>query len=127
MAKLTINQALAILQPKRSKYNVDHSAAGKAKRTLDGVVYDSIAEMNYAAELAIMARAGKIHRVDRQWSVPLRVKDRLVCNMKIDFRVIYPDGKLAYIDVKGHVTPEWRLKAKLFHAIYGYEIVEVKA
>lgn len=121
---------LGLLKPKRSKYGVRHDAAGKVARTLDGVLYDSAAECRYAAELNIRQKAGAIDSWDRQVVKPLSVHNQLICRMVIDFRVIHNHGRtpaIEYVDVKGHVTPEWRLKAKLFEAIYGYKITEVKA
>ena len=117
---------LGMLKPKRSKYNVRQDPAGKAARTLDGVLYDSAAECRYAAELKIRQAAGEIIEWQRQVRVPLYVDTFHVCTMMIDFLVRRNVNQWEYVDVKGHVTPEWRLKAKLFEAIHGYKITEVK-
>ncbi len=109
----------------RSKYGVDTSPAGKLRRTYEHVVYDSQAEAAYAAELHMRFRAGQLQNVEKQVTMPLLVNGRTVCKMVIDFRLTYPDGRTELQDVKGCVTPVWRLKAKLFEAIYGYKIVEI--
>ncbi len=109
----------------RSKYGVDNSAAGKLRRTYEHVIYDSQAEMEYAAQLHMRLKAGYLHSVERQVRMPLMVNGSKVCDMVIDFRLQWPDGKTELHDVKGMVTPVWRLKAKLFEAIYGYKIIEV--
>jgi hypothetical protein len=120
-------EVLGLLHPsKRSKYGVRTDAKGKAERTLDGVLYASKAEMRYASKLNMLQRTGKIHSYERQVPIELRVNGALVTKMIVDFRVRRLDGDTQLIDVKGHVTPEWRLKAKLFEAIYGYKIIEVK-
>jgi len=119
-------EVMGLINPvKRSKYGVRTDAKGKAERTLDGVLYASKAEMRYAAELNMLQRTGKIHSYERQVPIGLYVKNVLVARMIIDFRVRLPDGSTDLVDVKGKVTPEWRLKAKLFEAIYGYKIIEV--
>ena len=37
-----------------------------------------------------------------------------------------PDGEVRIEDSKGFRTREFRLKAKLFHALYGFAITEVR-
>lgn len=121
-------EAIALLKgaAKRSKFGVRTDAQGKADRTLDGVLYASKAEMRYAAQLDLQQSCGKILGYKRQVPVKLSVNGVLVTTMRLDFEVMYPNGVVELIDVKGHVTPEWRLKAKLFEAIHGYAITEVK-
>ena len=45
---------------RRSKFNVRTDMAGKLRRTLDGVVYDSAAERYYAAQLTLEHNTGCI-------------------------------------------------------------------
>ena len=108
--------------PARRKYNVDHSPEGRAKRTYKDVVYDSLAEARYAAELDLKVRAGVIRKWRRQVPFDLTVNGERVCRMRLDFEVEWPDGRLELVDVKGHATADWKLKAKLFWAVYGREI-----
>ena len=49
---------------KHSKYGVDTSAAGKAARTLDGILFGSISEKNRYAVLKQNERAGIITDLD---------------------------------------------------------------
>ena len=41
-----------------------------------------------------------------------------ICRYIIDFKIIYPVGEPAYIEVKGRETSLWRLKWKLAQALY---------
>jgi len=54
------------------------------------------------------------------------VKDRKVGEYRADFRYVEArTGKLIIEDVKGVKTAVYRLKKKLFEALYGIEITEV--
>jgi Protein of unknown function (DUF1064) len=125
-ATLSPAQVAAMMQPKRSKYNVDRSAKGKAKRTLDGVVYDSVAESEYAGLLRNSIKCGLIHSVERQVPIRLEVNGHVIAKLVIDFHVRYPNGRTELIEVKGHETAVYKLKRKLFRAIYGYDFKVVK-
>jgi len=124
--RVTHAEVLKLLAPKRSKFNVDQSEAGKLARTFKGIVYHSAAEASYAAYLELRRKAGDIREWERQVVVKLMVKDRHVCEMQIDFRVREKNGDVRLIDVKGKTTAEWKLKSKLFEAIHGYKITTVK-
>ena len=40
-----------------------------------------------------------------------------MCNYFIDFKVIYPNGSIELVEVKGFETDVWRLKWKLTEAL----------
>jgi hypothetical protein len=48
----------------------------------------------------------------------MEVNHRKICNLVVDFLVSNNDGSFEYLEVKGFPTPAWRLKQKLFHALY---------
>lgn len=56
----------------------------------------------------------------------LEVNDRLIATYRGDFEYRDRDGNLVTEDAKGVRTYVFRLKAELFRAIYGREIVEVR-
>ena len=103
--------------------------------TVDDMTFDSKAEALRWQELRMLEHAGHIADLRRQ--VPyelipqLRRKDghRIPKTVyKADF--VYTDlhtGEQVVEDVKGFVTPEYRLKKKLMLWRYGIEITEVKA
>jgi hypothetical protein len=94
----------------------------RAQRTeYKGRVYHSKAEADHARQLDLMKQAPIEARVDRwepQIRVPLKVNGALVCHLVLDFLVYYSDGRKEYHEVKGVETPAWRLKYKLFQALY---------
>ena len=81
-------------------------------------VYHSIKEANYAGELDLRIKAHDIKSWVRQVRIPLDVGGYHICNYIIDFVVTHNDGTLEYVEVKGFETDVWRLKWKLFEALY---------
>ena len=88
------------------------------KQIVGGKKYDSGFEASYAQELDIRKRVGEIVGWERQITLPLIVNGYKVCDYRIDFVVHYPDGLTEYVETKGYATPLWRLKWKLFEALY---------
>ena len=79
---------------------------------------DSKFEAGKALELEMMKKAGEIKDFEEQKVLELVVNGYIVCTYKIDFVVYHHDGTVEYIETKGWVTPEWKLKWKLFEALY---------
>ena len=88
------------------------------KKIVDGKVYDSGFEAGYAQDLALRQKAGEIKKWERQVNLDLVVNGYIVCQYRIDFIVYYPDGIIEYVETKGYAFPVWRLKWKLFEALY---------
>jgi hypothetical protein len=108
----------------RNKYGV----STKARRTVDGIVFDSRAEMTRWMELRLMEKAGAIFDLKRQVVYPLHVNGYFIGKYISDFSY-FPDrdpSKFSVVieDVKGVRTPVYRLKKKLMKAIYGIDILE---
>ena len=113
---------------KRSKYNVDRSDMGKLARTYKDVVYDSAAEARYAVHLDGQIKAGNIHSWTRQQRGPLVVNGFKICDMVIDFAVYEKKGCVPTpVEVKGVETAAWKIKRKLYEAIFGVTIRVVNA
>lgn len=98
-------------QRRQSKY-------GNKSQEYDGHVYHSIKEANYARELDLRIKAGELKSWERQIPVELVVNDFKICTYTIDFLEIDKNGGEIWTEVKGFETPEWRLKWKLFEALY---------
>lgn len=99
----------------------------KIVKTVDGTFHSQGEWMRWNT-LKILERAGEIRELTRQVKFPLIVNDELVCTYIADF--MYIDMKtLAVVveDFKGMRLPEYRLKAKLMHAILGITILETSA
>ena len=84
-------------------------------------MYHSKKEAGYAHQLEMRKASGDIKEVERQVKISLDVNGYHIANYYIDFVVTHNDGRREYIEVKGFETPEWRLKWKLFEALYGKE------
>lgn len=105
----------------RSKYNV---SSDKTKRTLNGIVYDSILECRFMKEVVMPGvESGEITSYELQKKYELQpsfIKDgkkHLPITYIADFVLNYTDGHTEVIDVKGNVDNVFALKKKmlLFH------------
>lgn len=108
----------------QGKYNV----APKETRTLDGIVFDSKAEMDRWSTLKIMERTGLISELERQ--VKFTLVDGFVHDGKKERPIIYVadfvyrrkgETKLVAEDVKGVSTSVFAMKRKMFLGRYGNE------
>ena len=102
--------------------------AGPTKRkyrntpvTVEGVRYASKKEAKRAAELRLLERHGKISDLRFQPRFPLIVNGDLVATYVGDMSYV-ENNRLVVEDVKGILTDVFKLKAKLFRAIHGFEI-----
>lgn len=84
-----------------------------------GQGYDSKAEVQYAMELDDKLMKGEIAGWTKQKNIELKVNGYIICSYKIDFVIEHLDGVIEYLEVKGFATPTWRIKWKLFEALYG--------
>ena len=102
------------------------------KTTFDGITFDSASEASRYAELKMLEKNGEITDLRRQ--VPFVLLDDYVISGKkkrgikyvADF-VYFEDGIEHIEDVKGILTPVYKLKKKMFEARYGKTIEEINA
>lgn len=92
---------------------------GAKSSSYNGILYHSKKEAGYAAELDLRLKAGDIKAVQRQVKIDLVVNGYHITNYYIDFVITHNDDLNEYIEVKGFETPEWKLKWKLFEALFG--------
>ena len=118
MRKAAQVKRAALLRKRRNKYGV----APKDERTRGLEVFDSKLEMRYSEQLDLLRHAlhprDRVESVRRQVAIPLEVNGCLICHYRADFEVMYGDGRIELHEVKGLDTPEWRLKEKLFRALF---------
>lgn len=88
------------------------------KTTYNGHTYHSAREAEYAEELDWRIKAGELREWRRQVPIELRVNGKLICTYTIDFVEIDREGKEMWTEVKGFDTVDWRIKWKLFEALY---------
>ena len=92
--------------------------------------FDSQGELSRWLFLLDAARRGLIYGLERQIEYGLDVNGRHVCAYVADFVYRFKDARgrehTVVEDFKGMLTDVFRLKAKLFRAVYGYDIRVVK-
>lgn len=91
------------------------------KVTVDGIKYDSKLEAKRGQQLIALEKSGKIKDLRMQVRYDLVVNDRFVCWYRADFDY-WQDGEHITEDAKGMVLPDFKLKARLFHALFGREV-----
>ena len=120
--------------------NISYLDYRKAKKTarrkynnrrveIDGIVFDSAFEAKVWSELNLKVRLGEISDLQRQVKIDLKVNNTSVCSIVMDF--VYTDlskNKTIYADAKSEATRAnraYRIKKKLFKALYGHDILEI--
>ncbi len=107
----------------------------RAVRTeIDGITFASKAEAERYCQLRELVKAGEIDQLELQPKYEVKVNGQKICNYIADFRYFSkapgPQGQAGHVvveDVKGTLTPVYKLKKKLVQALYpGVEITEIK-
>src|SRR6478735_9445253 len=94
---------------------------------IDGIRFDSKAEARYYSLLKLREKAGEVHGVELQKPFAITIDGKLICTYRSDFYFFdHVERRTRIIDVKGVITPVFRLKAKLVKAFYGMDIEVVK-
>ena len=91
----------------RNKYNA-------VKTTVDGITFDSKAEARRYGELKLLKQAGQIRWFNLQPSFLLTGGVRY----RPDFIVCGQDGRIWVEDVKGMETQAFKIKRKMWAALY---------
>lgn len=123
MATLTPAEFRAMTARKTNKYNV----AAKEQRTYGGRVYASAAEMRYAQQLDVWKMAGAV----KDWfpQVPFVLHapgGKALGKYLADFKVLWADGSITFVDTKGFETPLFKWKRKHVEAEFSVCIQVVK-
>lgn len=101
--------------PARSKY-------GNRKVMYKGMRFDSILEYRRYIVLEDAQTKGLITNLERQVRYSLDVNGSHICDIILDFRYHRTNYGTITEDAKGIVTPDWRIKAKLFSALYHKDV-----
>ena len=100
--------------------------APKEDRTADGIVFASKREMVRYSELRMLEQSKIISDLTLQPEFPLMVNGVIVCKYRADFRYRDQTNRVVIEDSKGMKTEIYKIKAKLFHAVFPHlRIVEV--
>lgn len=91
---------------------------------LDGHRFDSQKEAQYYSQLKILKNKGIVKKIELQPKFLLQEgftkngERHRPINYIADFRIIYADGTVEIVDVKGTKTNVYKLKKKLFEKKY---------
>lgn len=104
------------------------------KVEIDGIVFDSRAEGRFYEHLLDLMHEGVVESFEMQKTYTLLDKfphpktGKTIRAIKYvpDFEVIYTDGRVEVVDVKGMQTDVFRMKCKLFMFRYQIPLVLVK-
>ncbi|TKB53290.1 DUF1064 domain-containing protein [Ferrimonas aestuarii] len=101
------------LRPK-SKY-------GAKPTVVDGIRFDSKKEANYYLQLKARVKAGEVLTFLRQ--VPFHLPGKT--KYAVDFLEFHADGSVHFVDVKGMITPTYKIKKRQVEELYPVTIEEV--
>lgn len=113
------------LTVKRSKFE------NKKITDADGTTFDSKAEYRRWNQLALLQRAGHISNLERQVvyvladAVVLDGRRKPALRYLADMRYVDASGAVVVEDVKGIITPAYRIKRHLMKSIHGIDVREV--
>ena len=104
------------------------------KVTIDGITFASKSEGRYYQHLLGLMESGVVESFEMQKVFTLL--DRFAhphtgiivraVTYRADFEVYYTDGRVEVVDIKGFMTPEFRIKAKMFMFRYQVPLVLLK-
>ena len=119
-------------QKRRSKYGTSEPK----HRTVDGITFDSKAEMKRYIALKHDEKTGKITDLRLQhpklkWGVKYYTDGKVAIGRAMsytaDFSYYDASGKYVVEDVKGMKTPEYKRKKKIVKDLFNIDIVEIPA
>ena len=99
---------------RRSKYH-------NIKTTVDGIIFDSKAEAARWLQLKALERSGRIKRLERQTPIDVTYNNVKLFRYRADFSY-FENGARIHEDVKGVMTPVFRLKARILKAMLNIDI-----
>lgn len=113
----TYMQVPQYLRPKEAKPKKGNKYSAVPTER-DGIRFASTREANYYDRLKARREAGEVRYFLMQ--VPFRLPGgtRYVC----DYQVHEADGRVRYVDVKGHETDTFKVKKREVEAHFGVEI-----
>lgn len=98
---------------------------GAKPTEVDGIKFASKAEAKRYIELKLLERAGKISALRIHVEYPLVVNGQKVGKYTCDSEYVEGDV-LVTEDVKGRAARDWPLRKRVFAALYGRQVREIK-
>ena len=109
---------------KRGRYNV----VPVERRTMDGVVFASEAEMKRFADLQMLERAGEISDLRRQQSYDIEIKGHHFCTFTPDHEYLNKKGTPIIEEFKTGMSvkdKDYQLRKRAFELYYGLTVTEI--
>lgn len=116
---------VAMYRQRKLPHQIRSSKYGNRKTVYNGRLYHSKKEAHRAFELDVLVRVGEITSWFPQPVFRISHQGVEICKYIADFKVVYPDGRIEYEDVKGVKTDIYRLKKKLVKAFHSIDIKEL--
>jgi len=112
--------------PKIGTHHKPIARAAASTRTLDGIVFDSVFEMNRWAALRLREQAGIVRNLQRQVPYSLTVNGQKVArDYRLDFQYeTFVDGawRVVYEETKQFDTDIQKFRRKIVQALHGINI-----
>ena len=102
-----------------------HGKYNAIKTTVYGITFDSKHEAERYCQLHALELEGEISGLELQPRFRLSINGVKICDYYADFSYYDKEGCHIVEDAKGFKTAVYRLKKKLFKALYDFDIVEV--
>lgn len=97
---------------------------GNRKTVVDGITFASAKEASRYGELKLLEKAGEIRGLQLQPRFPMQVNGQHITTYVADFQYQERQGQLDTVeDVKGVQTEAFKIKRKLFEALYGVKLL----
>ena len=122
MVKISAALAKQLVKKKEHKFNAVRT------KCLYGHNHDSRKEAMWCIKLMQMQKEGMIHDLQRQVSFDLDIGMNTVTRHIVDFYYKVSNcgtTRGCVVEVKGMPTPEWKLKHKMFLALYPHIVYQV--
>ena len=103
---------MKINYPKKAKYK------SLSCKCAIGHIHDSRGEARYCDTLQHLLGLKAFHSIEYQVSFPMVANGKKICVHKVDFLITDDKGKQTVHEYKGFATDVWKLKHKLFLALY---------
>lgn len=114
----------AIPKPEKTKRKHKY---GAEKKEYNGRKYDSKGEADYAKKLDFRKSIGEIKEIIPQYKIEIAINGIHICHWFVDFKVIFPNGKVEFHEYKGMETDIFKLKHRLAKAMYpDYKFIVIK-
>lgn len=98
-----------------NKKDREHKYNAKSSRCLQDHRHDSVLEANVCNRLHAMYPDSEI---DTQKTFYFYVNEQKICGHRVDFLITHRDGEQEVYEAKGLPTDVWKIKHKLFVALY---------